>query len=195
MEIISSLITHVPETYRLVCLRSLVPEEEERSFGDLRPISKNTSNRQPSHVIDNAVLRFRAQQKYHEKQNSFQRQESIVSQQTSLLNDNINTTIPITSIMKNPYKFQTHLQRISDFLLCGKGIWWNNDETSVIFYDVTDRPVASTAGPPLHHLRSYSEKEEKTTTFVNLGINVFRSLTNRTCNCLSTKSNATMRES
>jgi hypothetical protein len=41
MEIISSLITHVPETYRLVCLRSVVPEEEEeRSFGDLRPISK-----------------------------------------------------------------------------------------------------------------------------------------------------------
>jgi hypothetical protein len=97
--------------------------------------------------------------------------------------------------MKNPYKFQTHLQRISDFLLCGKGTWWSNDETSVIFYDVTDRPVASTAGPPLHHLRSYSEKEEKQTTFVNLGGNVFRSLTNRTCNCLSTKSNATMRES
>ena len=40
MEIISSLITHVPETYRLVCLRPVVPEEEERSFGDLRPISK-----------------------------------------------------------------------------------------------------------------------------------------------------------
>ena len=54
---------------------------------------------------DNAVLRFRAQQKYREKQNSFQRQESIVSQQASLLNDNINTTIPITSIMQNPYQF------------------------------------------------------------------------------------------
>jgi hypothetical protein len=62
--------------------------------------------------------------------------------------------------MKNPYKFQTHLQRISDFLLCGKGIWWSSDETSVIFYDVTDRPVTSTAGPPLHHVRSYFEKEE-----------------------------------
>ncbi len=61
--------------------------------------------------------------------------------------------------MKNPYKFQTHLQRISDFLLCGKGIWWSSDERSVIFYDVTDRSVTSTTGPPLH-VRSYFEKEE-----------------------------------
>ena len=149
------------EIYRLVCLRSVVPEEEERSFGDLRSISKKTNNRKPSHVIDSAVLWFRAQQKYREKQNSFQRPESIVSRQASLLIDNINTTIPITSILKNPYKFQTHIQRISDFLLFGKSIWWSNDDTSVIFNDVTDRLVTSTAEPPLHDLRSYSEKEKK----------------------------------
>ncbi len=40
-----SLVTHAPETYRLLCLRTVVPEGEERTFGDLRSISKNTSNR------------------------------------------------------------------------------------------------------------------------------------------------------
>ncbi|CAG2211878.1 unnamed protein product [Mytilus edulis] len=33
-----SLVIHAPETYRLLCLRSVVPEEEERTFGDIRSI-------------------------------------------------------------------------------------------------------------------------------------------------------------
>lgn len=52
-----SLTVYVPETYRLVCLRSLIPEQEERSFGDLRSISLNRANRQCGKIIDNAVLR------------------------------------------------------------------------------------------------------------------------------------------
>lgn len=57
-----SLTVHTPETYRLVCLRSLIPEQEERTFGDLRSISLNTANRQCGKIIDNAVLRYNAQQ-------------------------------------------------------------------------------------------------------------------------------------
>lgn len=40
------LTVHALQTYRLFCLLSLIPEQEERSFGDLRPISLRTSSRQ-----------------------------------------------------------------------------------------------------------------------------------------------------
>ena len=35
-----SLVIHFPEIYHLFCLRSLIPEDEERTFGDLRSISE-----------------------------------------------------------------------------------------------------------------------------------------------------------
>ena len=58
------------------CLPTLRSSRRRRrkEFWRFKTNLKNTSNRQHSHVIDNAVLRFRAQQKYREKQNSFQRQ-------------------------------------------------------------------------------------------------------------------------
>lgn len=40
-----STTVHLPETYRLFCLRSIIPEQEERSFGDLRRISLQSTNR------------------------------------------------------------------------------------------------------------------------------------------------------
>lgn len=57
-----SLTVHALQTYRLFCLRSLIPEQEERSFGDLRSISLRTSSRQSGKVIDNAVLGYNMQQ-------------------------------------------------------------------------------------------------------------------------------------
>ena len=151
-----SLVTHAPITYRLLCLRSVIPEEEERSFGELRSISKNTSNRQASQVVDNAVLRFNAQQKYSEKINTFARQESAISQQAKLLNKRINTSFPIVSIMKNPHKFQAHLQRISDFLLCGENVWWTLDQSSVIFLDVDSVTTTASIRPHMFFSRSSS---------------------------------------
>jgi hypothetical protein len=34
------LVIHFPEIYHLFCLWSLIPEDEERTFGDLRSISE-----------------------------------------------------------------------------------------------------------------------------------------------------------
>lgn len=58
-EFVRNFTVHAPHTYRLFCLRSLIPEQEERSFGDLRSI---TPSRQCGKVIDNAVLRYNLQQ-------------------------------------------------------------------------------------------------------------------------------------
>lgn len=38
--------------------------------------------------------------------------------------------------MKNfPLLWEAHLQKISDFLLPGKGVWWSENENSIEFYD------------------------------------------------------------
>lgn len=73
-----SLVVHAPETFRLICLRSIVPEEEERSFGDLRSISLNTANRQCGKIIDNAVLRYKAQQMDETRKDYVRRKESVI---------------------------------------------------------------------------------------------------------------------
>lgn len=62
-----SLTVHAPETFRLVCPRSLIMEQEERSFGDVRSISLHTANRQCRKLIDNTVLRYNAQHAYNNK--------------------------------------------------------------------------------------------------------------------------------
>lgn len=88
-----SLTVHTPETYRLVCLRSLIPEQEERTFGDLRSISLNTANRQCGKIIDNAVLRYNAQQMSGTKKDYVRHQESIISHQAKLLSKPENTNL------------------------------------------------------------------------------------------------------
>lgn len=120
-----SLTVHAPETFRLVCLRSLVPEKEERSFGDFRNISLRTANRQCGKVIDNAVLRYNAQQKDENRKDYIKQQESTISHQAKHLQKPGNTHFKINFLKTRPTLFQAHFQRIVDFLLPGENTWWS----------------------------------------------------------------------
>ena len=79
------ITTHLPETARIFNTESILTENEERSFGDLRRISVGTTNRKPGWIVDNAILRFNAQQSKGEKIASYQKQASIISKQARLL--------------------------------------------------------------------------------------------------------------
>jgi hypothetical protein len=68
-----SLVIHFPEIYHLFCLRSLIPEDEERTFGDLRSISEKTSNRQAPLVVDNCMLRYLAKEKRNDRSENFKK--------------------------------------------------------------------------------------------------------------------------
>lgn len=103
--------------YRVFCLRSVIPEQEERGFGDLRRISENTSNRQAEYVIDNAVMRFNAQQNDEHREDAFSIQESVISHHAKLLPPSKNTIIPNDWLKTKPSLVQSHLERISDFLV------------------------------------------------------------------------------
>ena len=55
----------------------------------------------------------------------------------------------------NKYKdsWQSHLTRISPFLVCGKDVWWCTDEEGYVFKDGNSDPEYQPAGPNLFHFR------------------------------------------
>ena len=49
--------------------------------------------------------------------------------------------------------WQSHLKRISPFLVCGKDVWWCTDEEGYVFKDGNSDPEYQPAGPNLFHFR------------------------------------------
>ena len=45
--------------------------------------------------------------------------------------------------------YQAHLERISDFLYCGQGVWWHREEENIIFHDGDDDPNFRIEGPTM----------------------------------------------
>jgi hypothetical protein len=76
-----------------------------------------------------------------------------------------------TFIKKHIRSWQSHLERISNFLLPGKGSWWLEDESgNVEFLDGEKAASSHTRGPILHHFRSSSFSERKS-TFKSVAMN------------------------
>ncbi|CAG2195361.1 unnamed protein product [Mytilus edulis] len=146
--------------YRLFCLRSLLPENQERTFGDLRSISVRTSNRQAKYVVDNCVLRFLAKQDSEDQIDSFEHQDSAISQQARLLPPRGNSIIPGQLIASRHRLIQAHCQRISDFLEVGINVWWKTSEGHVEFLDGPHENHSQDCGPNLHHFSTSNLKKE-----------------------------------
>ena len=136
-----SLTSHIPEVARVFCLRSIVVENEERTFGDMRRISEATSNRHPESLVDNAVIRFNAQQQSDLTEDSFTKQDSAIVQQARLLPATTNTVIPKEWLQKRASVVQAHLERIADFILPGENVWWRVQPNSGDL-EFMDSPVA-----------------------------------------------------
>ena len=66
-------------------------------------------------------------------------------------------TVFTNDFIKSKHKeVQAHLCRIADFLLPGKGVWWDKDEQCVAFHDSVERPDYHAEGPSLQHFRNTS---------------------------------------
>lgn len=157
-----SITVHVPETARLFSLKSIVPEQEERTFGTLRRLSENTTNRQPKYVVDNAMLRIQFQASHSDHTQTIAKQNSIISKQAKLLPPQKRTLLNSTLLKKFPLLVQSHLERIPDFLLPGRNVWWSVDAEGLTFNDGPGDDNNRPEGPQLHHFRSTSLKEERT---------------------------------
>ena len=97
------------------------------------------------------------------RRNTLQEQESRLGKLSRCLPKADNSVIPHGIVLKYTSAYQAHLERISDFLLCGEGVWWRHVASGVEFFDVTAPSEAQTGAitlPPLHHFRSYTLKSE-----------------------------------
>ena len=152
---------HAPCTSRIISLSAVNTEEEERQFSTINNICKGTSSRRPGHIIPNSIIRIQAEQTFRQRRSPVATQQSQIGKFATNLPDFPNTYIPHELLTSEVY--QAHLEQISDFLLPGEWQWWNVDEEShcVIFHDSETESDFNPNGPPLHHFRSSSLKQEE----------------------------------
>ena len=150
-----SLMCHSAQLYRIINLRSLNAEHQERTFNQLNSISQQTSNRHPQHVIDNAIIRIQAEKGVNGLMRDVTRaQESEVSKLASTWQHPGNTTFTSAYIDSHSLLFQAHLERICEFLLPGHGVWWKYTATGIEFLDGPGEENKHYEGPSLQHYRS-----------------------------------------
>ena len=92
----------------------------------------------------------------NQQRDSVKEQESRLGKLARCLTPPENTVIPHRVILKYPQAYQAHLERISDFLHCGEGIWWRHILRGVEFLDAPDERQWNDKGPPLHHFHSHT---------------------------------------
>ena len=161
-----ALTLHAPLQYEILCLKSANTENEERLFGQAKNMVHSATNRQPTTVIPNILLRLQARQKkgnlYKEYYNASNRISKEVQQMGG---ETQNTYIPVSFLSTHMSSWQAHLQRISAFLTRGEGVWWQCRDDGYMFMDGDKEPETRLQGPLLHHLRDttlqqvYDEKE------------------------------------
>ena len=83
-------------------------------------------------------------------------QEGEIHKLAQVLGPTSNTIIPQKWIDNNTSLHQAHLERISDFLLPGPGVWWQNTPAGIEFFDGYHSPSEHAEGPEIHHVRSAS---------------------------------------
>ena len=155
------LTAHAPLQLRLVSGRTSNAEEEERTFNTVKSITNTTSCYRPAHIISNIFIRLKAEEKLGRSMNCVEKQQSQVSRLAHSLPSQRNTKIPKAIIKKYSSSWQAHLERISDFLLPGEGVWWTQDENFVEFLDACGEAEFRGEGPTLHHFRSSNLKNEE----------------------------------
>ena len=142
-----SLTTHSALLHRIVAPHLLNTKVEERMFGQCKSITKNTSNQRTNHIVTNILVRMNCEERRRNSTDTVQMQEKEVSKLARCLPPNKNTK------ENSSVHYQAHLERISDFLLPGPGVWWQYIEDGVEFFDISN-PNCQPSTPSLQYFRS-----------------------------------------
>ena len=153
-----NLCVHAPLQYRLVNGETINCEDEERCFNLIKNITKDTSNYKPGHVIGNLIVRQEVESQCHEKY-EFDREINPTLQVIRKIGkkveeDQYNSLFTYDYIQKNIADWQAHLQRIADFLIFDKNIWWQETDFGIEFFDFLNHPCEIDKSPTVHHFRS-----------------------------------------
>ena len=151
-----NLCVHAPSQYNLISGESINCEDGERCFNLIKNITKDTSNYKAGHLIGNLIVRQgvenQRKEKYEfgEKKGSILRDISKIGKKVE--ETQYNSLFTYDYIERNSGDWQTHLQRISDFLIFGKNVWWKKTEFGIEDFDVDNDPEKIELKPRVHHL-------------------------------------------
>ena len=142
-----SIVAVAPLLTRIVSPITICTEEQERTFSTIKEITNATSSGHSDHIIPNSLLRMQAENVVREKPVPTISSHSIIGKYAKTLPPPENTSFFETEV--NCYAYQAHIERISDFLLPGKDVWWNfdNDIDTIIFHDGSAEPDERLEGP------------------------------------------------
>ena len=144
------IISHSAFQFRLLSGAAMNVEDEERIFNTIKSITNSTSSKHPGYITGNALIRMQVERKVkmHADDDQAQDQLKEVSRLYELMDKLPNSFFPFEIIKSFRKEWQLHLRKISDFLLCGEGIWWSKNEGGITFYDSKDEAVSREEGPP-----------------------------------------------
>lgn len=154
------IINHSAFIYRIICLKSINAELFERYFERIEDITRKTWSKHPEDLVSNAFLHVQAEDEMGQERSAMQVQEKEISKLAKQLPTATNTVIKQHILQKNSRLWQSHLQRIPDYLIPGVGYWWKwTVDGSVEFHDGPDQDESRPCGPHLYHFRSTSISE------------------------------------
>lgn len=133
-------------------MKSTNAENEERLFGQAKAIALSTTNRKPSNILPNILLRLqakRAKDMFKEQTSESNR----ISTEATAVHTPTNTKVTLEFVSTRLDSWQLHLEEISCYLVEGEGTWWRtcNDQNVVFeFYDTQN----GNDEPKPHHFRT-----------------------------------------
>ena len=146
-----SITAHFPEWYRLVPLRSLCAENQERFFKSIKSTTPSTNFR-TDHLTTNALVRHQSKANEGIIGASLKLQESVIAKEWKSLPIRPCTIITRRMVEEDVTSFAAHIARISDYLL--EVIW--REETADgnwIFQDGADVMVPQETKLETWHIR------------------------------------------
>ena len=152
---------HGPVQHEIICSRSTNTEGEERLFKQATPAANNTDHK-VENLAESLVIRLQCKL-LDEATNCHQlvaSEHSRIQKAAKRLPPYRGSVFTKSFIQKHIKGFQAHLERISHFLLLGKGVWWLQDEDgNVRFTDGDQDSDFQPGGPELLHFREAGFQE------------------------------------
>ena len=133
--------------------QSMNTEAEERRFNFFKTVTKMTSNHHLQQVILNCILCLQVKENVYKKK-KVSPQESKISKLNKRIKEDIDCSFFwFNYIEYNPWEYQSHIERIADFLLEESDVW---TETA----DGIKFNENNNFSKQLHHFRTYTISEE-----------------------------------
>lgn len=147
------LSSHAGQQYEIICLRSINAGCQERLFGQANQIALRTTNRQPANVIREVLFHLQFKQREGRLLDSVTAKQSKVSAASAHMPAYTGTQVTKEFIQSRRHSWQAHLERISNYLVLGPGVWWREEAKGYTFHDGDTDSNFRNAGSRLCHFR------------------------------------------